>query len=128
MLVQSHDEAIHLLPALPDNWKNGSITGLKARGGFEIVDLAWKEGEINKLVIKSNIGGNCRIRVPNTLNLQGRVIKKAAGKNPNPFFSVTETPVPFISEKARSNKLSFKETILYDFETKAGKIYTLIKE
>jgi len=128
MLVQSHDGAIHLLPALPDVWKDGSIEGLKARGGFEIVELTWKDGEINKLVIKSNIGGNCRIRVPNTLKGQGIVIKKAMGKNPNPFFFVNETPAPLISEKARLNKLSFKETILYDFETNPGKIYTLIKE
>jgi len=128
MLLQSHDGAIHLLPALPDNWKNGSITGLKARGGFEIVELTWKDGEISKLVIKSNIGGTCRIRVPNTLNMKGTVIKKAVGKNPNPFFFVNETPEPFISEKAKLNKLSFKETVLYDFETRSGQTYTLIKK
>jgi alpha-L-fucosidase 2 len=128
MLLQSHDGSIHLLPALPDNWKNGSIMGIRARGGFEIAELTWKDGKISKLVIRSGIGGNCRVRVPNALNLQDGAIKKAAGKNPNPFFFVNETPAPLISEKARLNSLSFKETILYDLETKAGKSYTFVKE
>jgi len=61
MLLQSQDGAIHLLPALPDAWKNGSVKGLKARGGFE-VDIQWGDGEITAAKIKSSIGGNCRLR------------------------------------------------------------------
>lgn len=52
MLLQSQTGVIHLLPALPSNWKNGAIQGIKARGGFE-VDMAWKEGRLMKVRIKS---------------------------------------------------------------------------
>jgi alpha-L-fucosidase 2 len=50
MLVQSHDDEILLLPALPDQWKSGSIKGVKARGGY-LLDIEWKEGKLNKVKI-----------------------------------------------------------------------------
>jgi alpha-L-fucosidase 2 len=66
MLLQSHVRkdgvyVIDLLPALPDAWKNGAITGLRARGGFG-VDLAWSGGKLSKAVITSEKGGKAHIR------------------------------------------------------------------
>jgi alpha-L-fucosidase 2 len=61
MLVQSHSGEIALLPALPAAWPNGSVTGLRARGGFE-VDLKWAAGTCQSVTIGSAVGGSCRLR------------------------------------------------------------------
>ena len=56
MLVQSHNGFVHILPALPSEWKEGTMKGLRAWGGFEIEELSWKDGKLSRLVIKSNAG------------------------------------------------------------------------
>jgi len=140
MLIQSHDGSIHLLPALPDAWPDGKITGIRTRGGFEIVNMEWKEGKITKLIIKSHLGGSCRIRVPNNLDATKNStivsaknntiksttnanIKSATGNNPNPFFEITPTPAPIVAPNIKVDKPLLKPTILFEFDTRPGQTY-----
>jgi alpha-L-fucosidase 2 len=123
MLLQSHDGAIHLLPALPDDWNSGDVNGLRAYGGFE-VDFDWINGQVQKIEIKSNLGGNCRIRVPNEVVLiEG--MTPASGINPNPFFATAEIKTPIIKDSSKIDPLNLKPTLLYDLPTQAGGTYTI---
>ena len=63
MLLQSHDGSIHLLPALPKAWAEGSYQGLRARGGVT-VDVTWAGGHATKAVLRSSVPGVQHIRVP----------------------------------------------------------------
>lgn len=82
MLLQSHNE-VHLLPCLPNAWQNGSIKGLRARGGFE-VDMEWKDNQLAKATITSDLGKPCRLRtsVPVTVMSNGKSVDiKEIGEN-----------------------------------------------
>jgi len=62
MLLQSHNGELHLLPALPSAWPNGSVTGLRARGGYT-VDMEWRDSRLHDATIHAAQDGVCRVRV-----------------------------------------------------------------
>jgi alpha-L-fucosidase 2 len=126
MLMQSHDGTVHLLPALPDAWKSGKVRGLVARGGF-VVDLEWEDSKITTLVIKSTVGGNCRLRVSSALTSKpGMSLRPASGENPNPLYQTATIKQPLVSAKAVLKPGAVDEGILYDFDAEAGKTYVLV--
>jgi alpha-L-fucosidase 2 len=137
MLLQCYDEDIDVLPALPDAWKEGRVKGLRAIGGFDIADLEWKEGRLTRLVIRSRLGGNCRLRFPAVLSVKAKDadgktvwLSPAKGVNPNPFYQVEQTPAPLVSSQASlpakdSLLAALPPTRLYDLETRPGGEYII---
>jgi len=97
MLIQSQLNFIQLLPALPAAWKDGSVKGLRARGGFT-VDMDWKDGKLTALKISSGAGGVCKIQVQNN-------ISPVTGVRLNKISTITQGSV-------------------YSFGTKKNAIYT----
>lgn len=72
MLLQSHEGVIHVLPALPAEWKEGSVKGLRARGGYT-VDFAWKDGKLTETTVTPDFDGRFRIRYgAEAINLKGK--------------------------------------------------------
>ena len=126
MLVQSHTGAIHLLPALPDVWSEGRVTGLRTRGGFEIVEMTWKEGKVSSLTIKSTLGGNLRLRTATPLaSADGTEPDIASGKNPNALTQTYEITPPIVKDASKLLLVELEETRLYDIPTEAGRVYEL---
>jgi len=129
MLMQSADGAIHLLPALPSVWPAGNITGLRARGGFEIMEMQWDGGIVSKVVVKSILGGNLRLRVPNELvSTSTGTLAAASGENANTFYSVAETAPPVVNQSLFVKSTDLRETFIYDIATEAGKLYKFVSK
>ena len=125
MLVQSHDGAIHILPALPDAWSKGAINGLKTRGGF-LVALEWENSQAKTINITSELGGVCRIRSYEPL--KGKGLAKINGEVENGFFQTPEIPEPLIANPQELTKPELKPVFEYELNTQPGKTYTLTLE
>ena len=124
MLLQSHDGAVHLLPALTDKWVEGKVKGLVARGGF-VVDMDWNGVQLNTAKIHSRIGGNLRLR--SYVPLKGEGLKPASGTNPNPLFRQAAIKEPLVSKEINPQYPVIPRVYEYDLATEAGKDYVVTR-
>lgn len=124
MLLQSHHDAVHLLPALPGSWSQGNVKGLKARGGFE-VDLDWEENKLKTVTFQSDLGGNLRIRTEEILlEADGNELPQAIGENVNKFYKDPEIKTPLVSKNADRELSKLPDYNVYEVETVKGNKYS----
>jgi alpha-L-fucosidase 2 len=79
MILQSHEDELRLMPAVPASWSEGEVRGLRARGGFE-VGLQWSAGKLTRVTVLSTLGGTCRVRagVPLAVSSEGEKVRATA--------------------------------------------------
>ena len=126
MLMQSHDGALHLLPAVPDAWQEGCVKGLLARGGFVIDELSWKGQQLSNVVVTSQLGGTLRLR--SYVPLKGAGLVPAKGVNDNPFYALPDIKAPMFSNAINPQQPMLYKVYEYDVKTEAGKTYSFERE
>jgi alpha-L-fucosidase 2 len=127
MLVQSHDGAVHLLPALPDVWQKGYLHGIRARGGF-VVDMDWEDGHLTKATIKSTIGGTLRLR--SYVPLEGKGLKTVATGTlcDNPLLQPADIKSPLRSDELKTlEQVTLRPVYEYEVVTRPGQTIKLKK-
>ena len=117
---------LQLLPALPSAWPSGRVTGLKARGGFE-VDLEWAAGKLIRAIVRAKLGGYLRLRTADPVAISGATAPPVAATdaNPNPFFALVDAGRPEITQADALPTVALRATRTVDFAAVAGGVYAI---
>lgn len=127
MLLQSHTNVLHLLPALPDDWKEGRICGLRARGGFEVKEMKWSSGKVSSVTIKSEAGGKVLLATESEL-IETNYLKSTewSPKSDNVFYKLQDIRKPLVDNSAVLSGSSYSQKYkYYELSTTSGAVYTL---
>jgi|GEM_PF-331034 len=124
MLLQSHNGALVLLPALPGEWRAGSISGIKGRGNFTVA-MEWRDGVLTKASVSSGSGGICRISTPGPVTILGVKAHVVNGDNPNPLNTTYGQPPYEKNAMAPLTPLNISKRYTIEFATVKGKTYTI---
>ncbi|MEO6520654.1 MAG: glycoside hydrolase family 95 protein [Mucilaginibacter sp.] len=122
MLLQSHYGELVLLPALPDAWPEGSISGIKARGNITVTEN-WKNGHLTTAQITSALGGKCVLRTFTPVKVNG--VKSVTDTRNRQY---TNAAVYQKNTNAQLQALNLKKSYVTVFETQKGKTYTVVAQ
>ena len=123
LFVQSHAGAVDLLPALPDVWAEGEVSGLRTRGGFVVERLSWHDGVLSEATIRSELGGVLRLRSKHPL--AGKGLTKAEGEVKNPLLARPAILTPRRSAEAPAASYDEPKRYTYDLQTEPGGRYVI---
>lgn len=125
LLLQSHEGYLFLLPALPSVWKKGSISGIRARGDFN-VSIDWSNSRLSKAIIYAEKGGICRLHTLQPVKVLEIKSVEASGAVDNAL--LTHYGKTFYDNNTRKGLVEVNQTKGYtiDFKTEKGKRYTIV--
>ena len=111
---------------LPDVWREGTIEGIRCRGGFVVEKMNWEEGRLTSVTIRSTLGGMLRLRTSTPIT--GHALVAATAPTDNPLLQLQPILEEKISPEAPAPTTTIADYLEYDLVTNPGKSYTFRAE